>query len=200
MGLRMERQSIVPAEQLPPLETTVELVHLFDKFQTVRAFVLDVDGVLTDNSVLVTESGEQLRRMNIRDGYGIKLALKNGFPFCIITGGRSQGTIKRLAGLGIEHIYSGVEDKWPVFQHFLRTFNLKASEICYMGDDLPDLQILQKVGLSACPADAVAEIRSAVDYISPLPGGAGCVRDVVEKVLKVQDRWIIPPATDARSL
>lgn len=140
-----------------------------------------MDGVLTDNSVHVTESGEQLRRMSIRDGLGLKIALKNGFQVCIITGGRSQGVIKRLAGLGIEHVYSGVEDKWPVFQQFLRTFNLKASEICYMGDDLPDLQILQKVGLSACPADAVAEIRSTVDYISPIAGGSGCVRDVVEK-------------------
>lgn len=196
----MERQQpLVLADQIPASspETSVELVHLFDKFLAVRAFVLDVDGVLTDNSVHVTESGEQLRRMSIRDGLGLKIALKNGFQVCIITGGRSQGVIKRLAGLGIEHVYSGVEDKWPVFQQFLRTFNLKASEICYMGDDLPDLQILQKVGLSACPADAVAEIRSTVDYISPIAGGSGCVRDVVEKVLKTQDKWagFVPTAT-----
>lgn len=189
----MERQQLIPADQqsASSAETTVELVHLFDKFKTVRAFILDVDGVLTDNSVHVTESGEQLRRMNIRDGLGLKIALKNGFPVCIITGGRSQGTIKRLSGLGIEHIYSGVEDKWPVFQQFLSAFNLKANEICYMGDDLPDLQILQKVGLATCPADAVAEIRMTVDYISPLAGGSGCVRDVVEKVLKVQDKWVL---------
>lgn len=185
----MERQSIIPAEPQTAPETTVELVHLFDKFKAVRAFVLDVDGVLTDNTVLVTETGEQLRTMHIRDGLAIKVALRNGYPFCIITGGRSQGVVKRLSGLGIEHIYSGIEDKWPVFQQFLQTFNLKANEICYMGDDLPDLQILQKVGLSACPADAVGEIRSTVDYISPLAGGTGCVRDVVEKVLKTQDKW-----------
>lgn len=193
MGLRMERQSIVPdgqgeAQEAP--ETTIELIHLFDKFGAVRAFVLDVDGVLTDNSVHVTESGEQLRRMNIRDGLGMKIALRNGFPVCIITGGRSQGVIKRLAALGVEHVYSGVEDKWPVFLQFLSTFNLKASEVCYMGDDLPDLQILKKVGLSVCPADAVSEIRTIVDYISPYIGGSGCVRDVVEKVLKTQDKWI----------
>ncbi|MBL7775195.1 MAG: HAD-IIIA family hydrolase [Saprospiraceae bacterium] len=182
---------IPPGEQLPAptAERSVELVHLFDKLQAVRAFILDVDGVLTDNTVHVTESGEQLRRMNIRDGLGLKIALKNGFPVCIITGGRSQGVIKRLSGLGIEHIYSGIEDKWPVFQQFLQTHNLKAPEICYMGDDLPDLQILQKVGLSTCPADAVPEIRQIVDYISPLSGGSGCVRDIVEKVLKGQGKF-----------
>ncbi|MFN0014390.1 MAG: KdsC family phosphatase [Saprospiraceae bacterium] len=189
----MERQqSLMAADPTsdPATENTLELVHLFDKFGAVRAFVLDVDGVLTDNSVHVTESGEQLRRMNVRDGLGMKIALRNGFPVCIITGGRSQGVIKRLAALGVEHVYSGVEDKWPVFLQFLSMFNLKASEICYMGDDLPDLQILKKVGLSACPSDAVAEIRSTVDYISPYLGGSGCVRDVVEKVLKTQDKWV----------
>lgn len=192
MGIRMERQQlIVPDSQLPATsnEQTVELIHLFDKLQAVRAFILDVDGVLTNNTVHVTESGEQLRTMNIRDGLGIKIALKNGFPVCIITGGRSQGVIKRLAGLGIEHIYSGVEDKWPIFLQFLQLHGLKAQEICYMGDDLPDIQILHKVGLSTCPADAVPEIRMIVDYISPLPGGSGCVRDIMEKVLKSQSKY-----------
>ncbi len=187
----MERQPVISDNPLPvpSPESSLELVHLFDKFQAVRAFVFDVDGVFTDNSVLVTESGEQLRSMSIRDGLGVKIALQNGFPMCIITGGRSQGVVKRLSGLGIEHIYSGVQDKWPVFTQFLSTYGLKASEICYMGDDLPDLQILHKVGLSTCPANAVAEIRSIVDYCSPLNGGAGCVRDILEKVLKTQDKW-----------
>ncbi len=194
----MESQQPVGPGQLPSGESTVELVHLFDKLKAVRAFILDVDGVLTDNTVHVTESGEQLRTMNIRDGLGLKIALRNGFPVCIITGGRSLGVIKRLSGLGIEHIYSGVEEKWPVFQQFLHTFGLKATEICYMGDDLPDLEILRKVGLSACPADAVPEIINTVDYISPRVGGAGCVRDVVEKVLKVQGRWKFDDGVAAR--
>ena len=187
----MESQQPLIPDQTPAVsgESAVELVHLFDKFNAVRAFVLDVDGVMTDNTVHVTESGEQLRTMSIRDGLGLKIALKNGFPVCIITGGRSQGVVKRLAGLGVEHIYTNVEDKWPVFQQFLQTFGLKASEICYMGDDLPDLQILRKVGLSACPADAVSEVLNTVDYISPIAGGAGCLRDVIEKVLKTQTTW-----------
>lgn len=185
------QQPIIPGPVQPgaPAETALELVHLFDKFMAVRAFVLDVDGVMTDNTVHVTESGEQLRRMSIRDGLGLKIALQNGFSVCIITGGRSLGVIKRLTGLGIEHIYSGIEDKWPVFQQFLQTHGLKASQVCYMGDDLPDISILRKVGLSACPVDAVPEVRTVVDYISTQPGGSGCVRDVVEKVLKTQGKY-----------
>lgn len=187
----MESQQPLIPDPSPAVipESSVELVHLFDKFNAVRAFILDVDGVMTDNTVHVTESGEQLRSMNIRDGLGLKIALKNGYPVCIITGGRSQGVVKRLAGLGVEHIYTNVEDKWPVFLQFLQTHNLKASEICYMGDDLPDLQILRKVGLSACPADAVPEVLNAVDYISPIAGGKGCLRDVIEKALKTQGKW-----------
>ena len=191
------QQSIVPATPASGLESSVELVHLFDKFLAIRAFVLDVDGVMTDNSVHVTESGEQLRQMSVRDGLGLKIALKNGFPVCIITGGRSHGVIKRLSGLGIEHIYSGVEDKWPVFQQFLSSYRLKASEICYMGDDLPDIQILRKVGLSACPIDAVPEVLGIVDYISPIAGGKGCVRDVVEKVLKSQGKFLFDTESSA---
>lgn len=178
--------NILPA---PGGESSVELLHLFDKLKAIRAFVLDVDGVMTNNTVHVTENGEQLRTMSIRDGLGLKIALQNGFGVCIITGGRSQGVIKRLAGLGIEQIYSGIDDKWPAFLQFLQAFGLKANEVCYMGDDLPDLQIMRKVGLSACPADAVPEVINIVDYISPFAGGTGSVRDIVEKVLKAQGRW-----------
>ncbi len=193
MGIRMEGQQPIKFGETPSLPATteapIELVHLFDKMQAVRAFVLDVDGVLTDNYVHLTESGEQLRRMNIRDGLGIRVALQNGFSFCVITGGRSQGVIKRLSWLGIEHIYSGVSEKWPVFAQFLDTFQLRAAEVCYIGDDLPDLEILRKVGLAACPADAVPEVRAIADYVSPFAGGSGCVRDVIEKVLKTQGKW-----------
>ncbi len=193
MGLRMEAQQLVKSlaegHSSAPAETAVELVHLFDKLRTVRAFALDVDGVLTDNFVHLTESGEQLRRMNIRDGLGIRIALENGFPFCVITGGRSQGVIKRLSLLGIEHIYSGISDKWPVLMQFLEQFRLRSADVCYIGDDLPDLEVLRRVGLAACPTDAVAEVRAVADYVSPFAGGSGCVRDVIEKVLKSQDKW-----------
>lgn len=174
---------------LSPAPIEVELVHLFDKMQAVKAFVLDVDGVLTNNDLLVTEAGELLRTMNVRDGQAIKWAIRAGYPIGIITGGRSEGAKKRLTDLGIEEYYSGIHDKWEAFQSFLRRTDTLVSEICYMGDDLPDLPVLRKVVLSACPSDAVPDVLSICDYVSPLSGGRGCVRDIIEKVMKLQQKW-----------
>jgi 3-deoxy-D-manno-octulosonate 8-phosphate phosphatase (KDO 8-P phosphatase) len=168
----------------------MELVHLFDKMKAVRAFVFDVDGVLTNNDVLVTEAGEFLRTMNVRDGQAIKWARERaGIPICVITGGRSKGVIERLSALGVDQIYSGRHEKLPVFQQFLSEFKLSPFDICYMGDDLPDLPVMRKVGLPVCPYDAVPEVLAVADYVSPLVGGAGCVRDIIEKVLKIQGKW-----------
>lgn len=178
--------------QLPAptsVESTVELVHLFDKMKAVRAFVFDVDGVLTNNTIMVTEAGELLRTMNVRDGLAIKLAIRAGFPVGIITGGRSEGTKKRLTDLGVDEYYSGISDKWPAFQSFVQRKGISPAEICYMGDDLPDLAVMRKVMLSVCPADAIPELLSSCDYVSPLVGGAGCVRDILEKVIKIQGKW-----------
>ena len=176
---------------LPVVEslTTVELVHLFDKLRAVRAFVFDVDGILTNNEVLITEAGELLRSMNVRDGQAIKWAIRAGYPVGIITGGRSEGVKKRLTDLGIEEYYSGIAEKLPAFQSFLQRTGKQALEVCYMGDDMPDLPVLRKVVLAACPSDAIPEVLEICDYISPLRGGAGCVRDVIEKVMKLQGKW-----------
>lgn len=173
----------------PTSLASVELVHLFDKLRAVRAFVFDVDGILTNNEVLVTEAGELLRTMNVRDGQAIKWAIRAGYPVGIITGGRSEGVKKRLTDLGVEEYYSGIGEKLPAFQSFLQRTVKKALEVCYMGDDLPDLPVLRKVVLSACPADAVPEVLGICDYISPLSGGAGCARDLIEKVMKLQGKW-----------
>jgi 3-deoxy-D-manno-octulosonate 8-phosphate phosphatase (KDO 8-P phosphatase) len=167
----------------------VELLHVFDKMKAVKAFIFDIDGVLTNNAVLVTESGELLRTMNIRDGQAIKWARQSNYPICIITGGRSEGTKKRLLGLGIEAYYANITDKTTAFKSFLQLSGLLASEICYMGDDLPDLPVLRSVGLSCCPADAVPEIKSSCDFISEYNGGEGCVRDILERVMKLQATW-----------
>ena len=188
-GWKVEGPPLTPSTLHPLPSTSIELVHLFDKLRAVRAFVFDVDGILTNNEVLVTEAGELLRSMNVRDGQAIKWAIRAGYPVGIITGGRSEGVKKRLADLGVEEYYSGIAEKLPAFQSFLQRTGTQALETCYMGDDMPDLPVLRKVGLSACPSDAIPEVIDTCDYVSPLRGGAGCVRDVIEKVMKLQGKW-----------
>lgn len=185
------QQPIVPptGSSLPEGAGTLELLNLFDKMRSVRGFVFDVDGVFTDNTIQVTEMGELLRTMHVRDGQVIKWAIRAGLPVAIITGGRSEGTRKRFIDLGVTEYYSNIQEKGEAFTAFLQRTGLSAIHICYMGDDLPDLPVLRKVGLSCAPADAVPEVLAVVDYVSHLPGGLGCVRDVVEKVLKLQEKW-----------
>lgn len=162
---------------------------MLDKLSQIKAFIFDVDGVLTDGLVHVTETGEQLRRFSIKDGYALQLAVKRGFPIAIISGGRSQSVVSRLKGLGIQDIYIGVDAKLDAFEEFLLIHDLQPDQVMYMGDDIPDYPVMQKVGLPVCPADAAEEIKAICSYISPLKGGAGCVRDVIEKILKVQGVW-----------
>jgi 3-deoxy-D-manno-octulosonate 8-phosphate phosphatase (KDO 8-P phosphatase) len=169
----------------------IELVHLFDKLKEVRAFVFDVDGVFTDNTVLVTENGELLRTRNVRDGQAVKWAIKAGFPIGIITGGKSAGMLKSLKDLGITHIYSGVEDKTAALTDFLQYHQLNVSDILYVGDDIPDLPVLKRVGVGVAPYDAVNEVLEIADYVSPFSGGKGVVRDIIEKVLKIQGKWTV---------
>lgn len=163
---------------------------MLQQLSQIKAFVFDVDGVLTDGTVHVTETGEQLRRFSIKDGYALQLAVKRGFPIAIISGGRSQSVVSRLQGLGIQHIYIGVDTKLDAFEEFLLIHDLSTTQIAYMGDDIPDLPVMQKVGLATCPADAAEEIKAIAAYISPKNGGQGCVRDILEKVLKVQGLWM----------
>lgn len=167
----------------------IELLHVFDLMRATRAFVFDVDGVFTNNDVLVTEAGEFLRTMNVRDGQAVKWATEKGYPVCIITGGRSGGVVKRFQVLGVQQVYTGRHDKLPVFEQFMREYKLSPIEMCYMGDDLPDLPVLRKTGLPACPYDAVPEVQKEARYVSPYKGGQGCVRDIIEKVMKLRGDW-----------
>ena len=160
-----------------------------EKFRYIKAFLFDVDGVLTDNKVLVLEEGKLLRQMSIRDGYAIKRAVRQGYRVCVITGGKSEGVRKRLEDLGVQDIYLGQSDKRDAYEEFLATYDLKEDEILYLGDDLPDYPLLRRVGLPACPADAVPEVLEISQYVSPYAGGQGCARDVIEKVLKLQGKW-----------
>jgi len=173
-------------------ESTIkfELAHVFDKMKVVKAFVFDVDGIFTDNGLLITEAGEFLRTMNVRDGQALKWAVEAGYTIGVITGGTSEGVKKRFTQqLGISEYYSGIKDKAVAFQSFMQRTGFQSTEICYMGDDLPDLPPLRKSALACCPSDAVHEVIAACDYISPYRGGSGCVRDVLEKVMKLQGKW-----------
>ncbi|MEJ7778162.1 MAG: HAD-IIIA family hydrolase [Daejeonella sp.] len=160
-----------------------------EKIKHIKAFVLDVDGVLTDGTVLVTETGEQLRTFSIKDGYALQLAVKRGYHVAVVSGGRSKGIELRLKGLGISDIFLGLESKIETYHNFLESKGLLSEQVLYMGDDIPDLPVIRLAGLAACPADAAEEIKAVCDYISPKQGGAGCVRDLIEKVLKIRNDW-----------
>lgn len=169
--------------------TNTDITMPFDQFKRVRAFVFDVDGVFSDGSILVTESGDQLRKFNVRDGYAAQLAVKKGYPIAVITGGKSIGVQRRMNGLGIKDVYLGVNDKSTVLHDWLSGNQLTLADILYMGDDIPDLKSMKIAGFPACPSDAVEEIKAVSIYISPRKGGAGAVRDVIEKVMKLQGTW-----------
>ncbi len=155
----------------------------------ITTFIFDVDGVLTDGTVTITSSGEMLRRMNIKDGYALKTAVDNGFNVCVISGGSNEGVRTRLKGLGIKDIYLGAHNKIEQLKTYLDTNNIKIEHVLYMGDDIPDFPVMKLVGLPSCPQDAVPEIKAISKYISHKHGGKGAVRDVIEQVLKVHDKW-----------
>ena len=155
----------------------------------ITAFIFDVDGVLTDSQILITESGDLLRSMSTRDGQAIKFALDAGYHVAIITKGGSQGVKRRLIGLGITDIYDKLETKQAAFEDLVAKYNLKPEEILYMGDDLPDIPLLKQVGLSCCPYDASRDVLAIASYISPDKGGHGAVRDVIERIMRSQQKW-----------
>jgi 3-deoxy-D-manno-octulosonate 8-phosphate phosphatase (KDO 8-P phosphatase) len=167
------------------------ITFMFDHstFVPIKAFIFDVDGVLTDGKVLVTEQGEFLRSMSVRDGQAMKIAIKSGYSMYIITKGASVGVRKRLEILGITGIYDKLPEKVTAMKDILFKSGLQKEEILYMGDDLPDLALKPYVGVFACPNDAVPEVLASSDYISSIKGGDGCVRDVIEKVLKLHNNW-----------
>jgi 3-deoxy-D-manno-octulosonate 8-phosphate phosphatase (KDO 8-P phosphatase) len=171
---------------------------MLEKLKDITTFIFDVDGVLTNGNILVTETGEQLRQYNIKDGYAIQLAIKKGYQVCVITGAKTQAVRMRLEGLGVQHIYLNASYKMEPFLDFLSKTNLKREEMVYVGDDLPDQEIMEQVAISVCPADGVQEIKAISSYISPFLGGDGVARDIIEKVLKVQGKWFIdkPDADD----
>ncbi len=155
----------------------------------ITTFIFDVDGVLTDSSVHVTENGEMLRIMNIRDGFAMKAAIESGYHVCIISGGNNEGVRIRLRNLGITDIHLASPDKVATFKEYIESYNIKPEQVLYMGDDIPDFHVMKLAGLPTCPQDAVAEIKAISKYISHKNGGRGAVREVIEQVMKVQGKW-----------
>lgn len=156
----------------------------------INTFIFDYDGVLTDGSVIMTSDGEAYRISNVKDGYALQLAKKKGYKVAVISGANSESMALRMKALQITDVFLGIEKKHTIFQEYLKNNNLQASQVLFMGDDIPDYEVMLEAGVSTCPADAAEEIKSVAQYISHFGGGKGCVRDVIEQVLKVQGKWM----------
>ncbi|CAN5206777.1 HAD-IIIA family hydrolase [soil metagenome] len=164
-------------------------MNILEDFRHIKAFVFDMDGVLTDGTLIIQSRTEWLRKMHIRDGHAISVAAKKGYRIAIISGSFSDPMKKRLKYLGVQDVYMRVADKQERLLRYMKKFNLSANEVLYMGDDIPDICCLKIAGLSCMPADGAHELQTFVRYVSPQKGGDGCVRDVIYKVLKLNGHW-----------
>lgn len=161
-----------------------------EELRRVKAFVFDVDGVLSEQSMALDKDGFLVRTSNIRDGYAIKRAVMNGYPVGIITGGDRNNVVERYRKLGVKDIFTGSVNKSTDLHHFMKNYEIQKQDVLYMGDDLPDLEVMKTVGFPTCPDDAVTEVKQLSKYISNFTGGNGCVRDVIEQVLRLNKNWI----------
>lgn len=164
-----------------------------EKLPEIKTFIFDVDGVLTSGEVILTD-GKVIRTMHSKDGYAIQYAAKMGYRILIITGGNSVDVKDRLLGLGIEEVFLSSHDKVEVYNHCKSKYGFKDEEVLYMGDDIPDYKVMQMVGVATCPQDSAVEIKSIANYQSPIFGGKGCVRDVIEQTLRSQGNWFTEKA------
>lgn len=162
---------------------------LRDKFGRIRAFVMDMDGVLTDGFTYAFATGEGVRRFQIKDGYALQHAVKAGYLVAVISGGTSEGAVKRFEHLGVREAHFGVGHKLPTYHDLVLRHQLLPEQVLYIGDDLPDYEVMQQAGLRCAPADACADILALADYVCVARGGYGCVREVIETALRVQGRW-----------
>lgn len=160
----------------------------------VNTFIFDYDGVMTDGKLMLQQDGQPLRTANVKDGYALQLAVRLGFRVVIISGGISKSVENRFESLKVKDVFLGVSNKFEVFEKFVKDNELNPENIVYMGDDIPDFQVMKRVGVPVCPADAVEEIKDISIYISDKTGGHGCVRDIIEQVLKVQGKWMTDEA------
>jgi len=166
-------------------------LNFLEKFKLVDTFIFDVDGVLTNGELLIQPDGALLRKMFVKDGYALQHAVKQGYRVVIISGGKPLGVEQRLAGLGIEDMFYNAHDKKAIYLDYVKSNKLDPEGIIFMGDDIPDYELMRMVGIPACPNDAAIEIQEIAQYVSPYDGGMGCVRDIIEKVLRLHGRWMI---------
>ena len=165
------------------------MINYKERFKNIKNFVFDVDGVLTNGGLYILPSGEFMRKMNAKDGYALKLALIKGYNIAIITGGKEKSIKERLNKLGIKNVYLNAHNKLPILESYLTNNGLNLKNTLYMGDDIPDIECMKKVYISCCPRDAVSELKEVSDYTSSYKGGEGCVRDVIEQVLRINNDW-----------
>lgn len=160
-------------------------------FKKIKGFAMDVDGVLTDGGLLCDIDGELFRTFDAKDGFAVRMAALNGYAVGIITGGRSGSIRARMhtSGVSAEDVYLRSWDKLADLKDFCSRHGIGLDEVVYFGDDTPDAEALRAAGIGVCPSDAATDAREAADFISPFPGGKGCVRDVIEKTLRAQGRW-----------
>ena len=158
-------------------------------FQKISCFVFDVDGVLTNGDVIVMPNGVLVRKMNIKDGYAIQLAIKKGYQVWVISGGNSSEVEERLNNLGVKEVHMKIKNKCALLKELSILNKVPLDQMLFMGDDMPDLEAMKVVGVAACPNDAAIDIKQIANYISIINGGAGCARDVIEKVLKLNNQW-----------
>lgn len=170
-----------------------------EELKNVKAFVFDVDGVLSSDTSPLNEEGDPVRTANVKDGFAIRSAIKAGYPVAIITGGFIERVRLRYEKLGVEHYYDKARDKVACLEDFLSKIELNAEHVLFMGDDLVDFHIMKEVGIPTCPKDAVEEIKSISKYISNKNGGQGCVRDVIEQTLKSQQNWFSEDMLNSRA-
>ena len=161
-----------------------------ERLHKIKAFVFDVDGVLSSSLMNMTEDGTPIRTANVKDGYALQYAMKSGYIVAVITGADTTMVRNRCKIFEIESLYCKSANKLTDYEHFKQKHNLTNSEIVYMGDDLPDIPVLRQAGISCCPADAAHEVKEVVDYISHINGGCGCVRDIIEQTMRAQDKWM----------
>jgi 3-deoxy-D-manno-octulosonate 8-phosphate phosphatase (KDO 8-P phosphatase) len=168
------------------------MANFKEELVNVKAFIFDIDGVLSTQTIPLNVFGVPNRTVNLRDGYAIQLAVRKGYPVGVISGSSSKEYQKRLKMLGVKDIYLNSRSKLDHFNVFLKRYNLNKNDVLFMGDDIPDYKVMKEAGIPVCPSDADSEIKQVASYVSDKKGGEGCVRDVIEQVLRLHNKWMDP--------